>query len=43
MVLIQIEIPEALNKQIGIYRIEKNLASKADAVVRICESALNGN
>jgi len=40
MVKIQLDVPEELNKKLGIYKIQNNLITKADAMIKICEEKL---
>jgi hypothetical protein len=37
MALIQIELPDEVDKKVGIYKIVNNLKTKEDAVVKMLE------
>jgi len=40
MVLIQLDIPEGLNKQIAIKKIKLGLSTKRETIIKVLEEAL---
>ena len=40
MVKIQLDVPEELNTELGVYKLKNKLQTKADAMIKICSEKL---